>query len=125
MIDDLLLKVGVEAREVRLRVGEGRILVYAVRASRAQQNFGSVDWLVANLILQSGDHEHWKFCDDLNLVPSALDNLHHTTHSTVSIPPKMSDNGEIEVDAAAGFKVLPKDVTDEIGTIKLLYVTED
>jgi len=34
----------------------------------------------------------------------------------------MSDSGEIEVEAVSGFKVLPKEVTDEIGTIKLLYV---
>ena len=33
----------------------------------------------------------------------------------------MSDGGEIEVETST-FKVLPKDVTDEIGTIKLLYV---
>jgi len=33
----------------------------------------------------------------------------------------MSDNGEIEVEAVSGFKVLPKDVIDEVGTIKLLY----
>ena len=36
----------------------------------------------------------------------------------------MSDNGEIEVEAS-GFKVLPKDVTDEVGTIKLLYVVDN
>ena len=34
----------------------------------------------------------------------------------------MSDNGEIEVEAGSGYKVLPKEVTDEIGTIKLLWV---
>ncbi len=34
----------------------------------------------------------------------------------------MSDSGEIEVEAVSTFKVLPKDITDEIGTIKLLYV---
>ncbi len=31
----------------------------------------------------------------------------------------MSDNGEIEVEAVSGYQVLPKEVTDEIGTIKL------
>lgn len=31
----------------------------------------------------------------------------------------MSDNGEIEVEAVSGYQVLPKDVTDEIGSIKL------
>jgi len=35
----------------------------------------------------------------------------------------MSDNGEIEVEAVSGYKVLPKEVTDEIGTIKLLWVS--
>ncbi len=33
----------------------------------------------------------------------------------------MSDNGEVEVEAVSGFKVLPKEVIDEVGTIKLLY----
>ncbi len=33
----------------------------------------------------------------------------------------MSDNGEVEVETVSGFKVLPKDVVDEVGTIKLLY----
>jgi small subunit ribosomal protein S5e len=31
----------------------------------------------------------------------------------------MSDNEEIEVEAVAGYSVLPKDVTDEIGSVKL------
>ena len=31
----------------------------------------------------------------------------------------MSDDGEVEVDSQAGYQVLPKDVTSEIGTIKL------
>jgi small subunit ribosomal protein S5e len=31
----------------------------------------------------------------------------------------MSDNGEIEVESPAGYAVLPKEVTDEIGSIKL------
>ena len=31
----------------------------------------------------------------------------------------MSDNGEIEVESPAGYPVLPKDVTEEIGSIKL------
>lgn len=31
----------------------------------------------------------------------------------------MSDNGEIEVEAISGYQVLPKDVTSELGTIKL------
>lgn len=34
--------------------------------------------------------------------------------------PSMSDNGEIEIDAApSGYQVLPKDVVAEIGSIKL------
>jgi hypothetical protein len=37
----------------------------------------------------------------------------------------MSDSGEIEVENVSGFRVLPKDVTDEIGTIKLLYEPPD
>ncbi len=32
----------------------------------------------------------------------------------------MSDSGEVEVEAVSGYKVLPKDVVDEVGTIKLL-----
>jgi small subunit ribosomal protein S5e len=31
----------------------------------------------------------------------------------------MSDNGDIEVEAVSGYQVLPKDVTSEIGSIKL------
>lgn len=31
----------------------------------------------------------------------------------------MSDNGEVEVEDASGYQVLPKHVTDEIGTVKL------
>tara|TARA_R110002060_G_scaffold24515_5_gene33301 strand:+ start:136 stop:261 length:126 start_codon:yes stop_codon:yes gene_type:complete len=32
----------------------------------------------------------------------------------------MSDNEEIEVEAVSGYQVLPKEVTAEIGTIKLV-----
>jgi len=31
----------------------------------------------------------------------------------------MSDNGEVEVENPSGYQVLPKEVTDEIGSIKL------
>lgn len=31
----------------------------------------------------------------------------------------MSDNGEIEVEAASSYQVLPKDVVQEIGSVKL------
>jgi small subunit ribosomal protein S5e len=31
----------------------------------------------------------------------------------------MSDAGEIEVEAVSGYQVLPKEVTEEIGSIKL------
>jgi len=31
----------------------------------------------------------------------------------------MSDNGEIEVEAVSGFQALPKDVTAEVGSVKL------
>jgi hypothetical protein len=31
----------------------------------------------------------------------------------------MSDNGEVEVENTSGYSVLPKDVTNEIGSIKL------
>lgn len=31
----------------------------------------------------------------------------------------MSDNGEVEVEHPSGYQVLPKEVTDEIGSIKL------
>ncbi len=37
-----------------------------------------------------------------------------------SLVSNMSDGGEIEVEATSGFKVLPKDVVEEVGTIKLL-----
>lgn len=33
--------------------------------------------------------------------------------------PSMSDNGEIEVEAVSGYQVLPKDVVQEIGSVKL------
>ena len=39
-------------------------------------------------------------------------------NTTVSIA-IMSDNEEIEVEAVSGYQVLPKEVTDEIGSIKL------
>lgn len=31
----------------------------------------------------------------------------------------MSDSGEVEVESTSGYQVLPKEVTDEIGSIKL------
>jgi hypothetical protein len=31
----------------------------------------------------------------------------------------MSDNGEIEVESPTGINILPKEVTDEIGSVKL------
>lgn len=31
----------------------------------------------------------------------------------------MSDSGEVEVETVSGYQVLPKEVTDEIGSIKL------
>jgi small subunit ribosomal protein S5e len=31
----------------------------------------------------------------------------------------MSDSGEVEVEAVSGYAILPKEVTDEIGSIKL------
>ena len=31
----------------------------------------------------------------------------------------MSDSGEVEVEAVSGYQVLPKEVTEEIGSIKL------
>ena len=31
----------------------------------------------------------------------------------------MSDNGEVEVETPNGYQVLPKEVTEEIGTVKL------
>ena len=31
----------------------------------------------------------------------------------------MSDNGEVEVETPNGYQVLPKDVVDEIGAVKL------
>lgn len=38
----------------------------------------------------------------------------------IAWPEKMSDNGEVEVESPAGnYAVLPKDVTAEIGSIKL------
>ena len=39
----------------------------------------------------------------------------------------MSDSGEVEVEAVSGYQVLPKEVTEEIGSIKLFnkwYVTD-
>lgn len=33
--------------------------------------------------------------------------------------PSMSDTAEVEVDSPSGYMVLPKDVTEEIGSIKL------
>jgi hypothetical protein len=40
----------------------------------------------------------------------------HNTKVSIAI---MSDNEEIEVEAVSGYQVLPKEVTDEIGSIKL------
>ena len=36
-----------------------------------------------------------------------------------SLDYNMSDNGEVEVETPNGYQVLPKDVTEEIGSIKL------
>jgi len=41
---------------------------------------------------------------------------HELSTSVIAI---MSDNGEVEVEAVSGYQVLPKEVTDEIGSIKL------
>ncbi|KAJ8129352.1 hypothetical protein O1611_g4283 [Lasiodiplodia mahajangana] len=43
---------------------------------------------------------------------------HFTSYFYCQPPPNMSDNGEIEVESST-FQVLPKDVTAEIGSIKL------
>merc|ERR1711964_149089 len=40
-------------------------------------------------------------------------------HHNKSAIANMSDNEEIEVEAVSGYQVLPKEVTAEIGTIKL------
>ncbi len=40
----------------------------------------------------------------------------HTVRLKASI---MSDNGEVEVENPSGYTVLPKDVTAEVGTVKL------
>merc|ERR1711970_931449 len=42
-----------------------------------------------------------------------------TSHHNKSAIANMSDNEEIEVEAVSGYQVLPKEVTAEIGTIKL------
>jgi hypothetical protein len=44
--------------------------------------------------------------------------LHLLTKSSLSTVANMSD-GEVEVESPSGYAVLPKDVTDEIGSIKL------
>jgi len=31
----------------------------------------------------------------------------------------MSDNGEVEVESGSAFQILPKDVSSEVGTVKL------
>lgn len=54
---------------------------------------------------------------------STLTNVYKPTRNppTVSVTHlrDMSDNGEVEVEDPSGYQVLPKDVTDEIGTVKL------
>jgi hypothetical protein len=47
---------------------------------------------------------------------SSKSTKHELLTSVIAI---MSDNGEVEVEAVSGYQVLPKEVTDEIGTIKL------
>lgn len=42
-----------------------------------------------------------------------------SNYSRTGASPNMSDNGEVEVESPSGYQVLPKDVTDEIGTVKL------
>ena len=37
----------------------------------------------------------------------------------IHLTPSMSDTAEVEVDSPSGYMVLPKDVTEEIGSIKL------
>ena len=47
------------------------------------------------------------------------DNSDNFNHNKSAIA-NMSDNEEIEVEAVSGYQVLPKEVTAEIGTIKLV-----
>ncbi len=42
-------------------------------------------------------------------------NQRQQRHSSLN----MSDTGEVEVENPSGYQVLPKDVTSEIGTVKL------
>lgn len=47
---------------------------------------------------------------------SSKSTKHELSTSAIAI---MSDNGEVEVETVSGYQVLPKEVTDEIGSIKL------
>lgn len=50
---------------------------------------------------------------------TSQDDAHHNfTQHTLSLP-SMSDTAEVEVDNPSGYMVLPKEVTQEIGSIKL------
>lgn len=50
---------------------------------------------------------------------SRLPSISVSKHNTKSVIAIMSDSGEIEVEAVSGYQVLPKEVTEEIGSIKL------
>jgi hypothetical protein len=50
---------------------------------------------------------------------SRVPSIFISNHNTKSVIAIMSDSGEIEVEAVSGYQVLPKEVTDEIGSIKL------
>ena len=56
---------------------------------------------------------HNQFCYAVNFLKI---HEHELSTSAIAI---MSDNGEVEVETVSGYQVLPKEVTDEIGSIKL------
>jgi hypothetical protein len=63
-------------------------------------------------------HTHFAW-PTINLQPPATTPT--SAHFLLPIPPKLTimSDGEIEVESPAGYAVLPKEVTDEIGSVKL------
>jgi hypothetical protein len=80
-------------------------------------------WLT--LVRQDLAAPHWLTSDHNEFRYSQLRDPATTPTSAISPPPIqpetaiMSDNGEIEVESPATHTVLPKEVTDEIGSVKL------
>jgi hypothetical protein len=77
-------------------------------------------WAQLAKLVRTDQRRHTHFAwPTINLQPPATTPT--SAHFLLPIPPKLAimSDGEIEVESPAGYAVLPKEVTDEIGSIKL------